>query len=71
MTNRRILAIFAALAFAPFAAAQPKAPLDPEPNAPYRWQVGIRCSTHPVLSAKDEKAPLLSESDNDFVYQTK
>ena len=51
MTNRRILAIFAALAFGPFAAAQPKAPLDPEPNAPYRWQVGIRCSTHPVLSA--------------------
>ncbi len=51
MTIRRILAIFAALSIVPFAAAQPKAPLDPEPNAPYRWQVGIRCSTHPVLSA--------------------
>lgn len=51
MTIRRILAILAAFTFAPFAVAQPKAPLDPEPNAPYRWQVGLRCSTHPVLSA--------------------
>ncbi|QEL14618.1 hypothetical protein [Limnoglobus roseus] len=28
----------------------PKPPLDPEPNAFYRWQVGLRCAEHPILS---------------------
>jgi hypothetical protein len=26
--------------------------LDPEPNGLYRWQVGIRCANHPVLSSE-------------------
>jgi hypothetical protein len=50
MTHRAILAIFPIILFTSFAPAQTRAPLDPEPNAPYRWQVGLRCTNHPVLS---------------------
>jgi hypothetical protein len=51
MSYRAIAAIFPVILFASFAPAQTRAPLDPEPNAPYRWQVGLRCANHPVLSA--------------------
>ena len=39
-----------------------------------RWNdpdIGVAWPTpHPVLSAKDDNAPLLAEIDNDFVYRT-
>lgn len=34
----------------PAAGQAAKPALDPEPNAPYRWQVGLRCAEHPILS---------------------
>lgn len=49
MTYRSIIAIFTVIVCAELATAQTKT-LDPEPNAPYRWQIGIRCNQHPVLS---------------------
>lgn len=51
MSYRAIVAIFPVILYTPFAPAQTRAPLDPEPNAPYRWQIGLRCADHPILSA--------------------
>lgn len=52
MTIRLFFAVFAGFFLANLLGAQgPKPPLDPEPNAPYRWQVGLRCANHPILSA--------------------
>jgi tetratricopeptide (TPR) repeat protein len=50
MSIRPILAISLVVLFSQLAQGQTRPPLDPEPNAPYRWQVGLRCADHPVLS---------------------
>ncbi len=50
--NRSIIGGFHLLFLLSCGTASAQTPaLDPEPNTPYRWQIGIRCTEHPVLSA--------------------